>query len=71
MTDSRTAWVKCIVDGDTLLLTNGERIRLVSVDTPEVHESKKHHRDVERRGRDVKMNEAQKLASSSLSKRYD
>jgi micrococcal nuclease len=45
--------VQRAVDGDTLLLTNGERVRLIGVDTPEVHESKKLHRDAERTGRDI------------------
>jgi len=37
--------VKRVVDGDTLLLKNGQRIRLIGVDTPEVHVSKKLYRD--------------------------
>jgi len=45
--------VQRVVDGDTLVLTNGERVRLIGVDTPEVHESKKLHRDAERTGRDI------------------
>ncbi len=45
--------VKRVVDGDTLLLTNGERVRLIGVDTPEVHTSKKLYRDAERTGRDT------------------
>ena len=46
--------VKRVVDGDTLLLTNGDRVRLIGVDTPEVHPSKKLYRDAERTGRDIK-----------------
>ncbi len=46
--------VKRVVDGDTLLLTNGDRVRLIGVDTPEVHDSDKLHRDAERKGRDIK-----------------
>lgn len=45
--------VQRIVDGDILLLTDGERVRLIGVDTPEVHESRKLHRDAERTGRDI------------------
>jgi micrococcal nuclease len=45
--------VQRVVDGDTLLLTNGDRVRLIGVDTPEVHESKKLYRDAERTGRDI------------------
>ena len=35
------------MDGDTLLLTNGQRVRLVGIDTPEVHPSEKMERDSE------------------------
>jgi micrococcal nuclease len=45
--------VKRVVGGDTILLTNGERVRLIGVDTPEVNESKKLCRDAERTGRDI------------------
>ena len=45
--------VKRAVDGDTLLLENGERVRLIGVDTPEMHESKKLYRDAERSKQDV------------------
>jgi micrococcal nuclease len=37
--------VRRIIDGDTLLLSNGERVRLIGVDTPEVHPSAKLDRD--------------------------
>src|SRR5690606_17407397 len=33
--ESTTAFVKRVVDGDTLLLATGERVRLLGVDTPE------------------------------------
>jgi len=46
--------VKRVVDGDTLLLKEGQRVRLIGVDTPEVHISKKLYRDAERSGRDIK-----------------
>ncbi|MDD5347606.1 MAG: thermonuclease family protein [Candidatus Omnitrophica bacterium] len=42
------------VDGDTLVLENGERVRLIGIDTPEIHESRKLHRDSERSGRDIR-----------------
>ena len=45
--------IKRVVDGDTLLLQNGERVRLIGVDTPEVHESDKLQRDAERTHTDV------------------
>jgi micrococcal nuclease len=49
------AWrtVQRVVDGDTVVLEDGERVRLIGVDTPEVHESEKLRRDAERTGHDV------------------
>jgi micrococcal nuclease len=46
--------VKRVVDGDTLLLESGDRVRLIGIDTPEVHESAKLHRDAGRSGQDIK-----------------
>ena len=37
-----------VIDGDTLLLENGERVRLIGIDTPEIHDSDKLERDAER-----------------------
>lgn len=37
-----------VVDGDTLLLASGERVRLIGIDTPEVHESGKLRRDAQK-----------------------
>jgi micrococcal nuclease len=45
--------IKRVIDGDTLLLGNGERIRLIGVDTPEVHGSHKLQRDAERTQIDI------------------
>lgn len=39
-----------VVDGDTLLLENNERVRLIGIDTPEMHESNKLNRDALRSG---------------------
>ena len=41
------------VDGDTLLLENGERVRLIGIDTPELHQSAKLLRDSERTKEDA------------------
>jgi len=46
--------VERAVDGDTLKLENGERVRLIGIDTPEMHESEKLQRDSQRTGRDVR-----------------
>ncbi len=48
------AFVARAVDGDTLKLAGGERVRLIGIDTPELHESAKLHRDAERTGQDVR-----------------
>ncbi len=41
------------VDGDTLLLEDGERVRLIGIDTPEMHESNKLYRDAQRTKQDI------------------
>ncbi len=51
--DYTNIMVKRVVDGDTLLLENGMRVRLIGIDTPEVHESDKLFRDSKRSGEDV------------------
>jgi len=43
-----------VIDGDTLKLANGERVRLIGIDTPEVHESVKLYRDSRKSGQDIK-----------------
>jgi len=45
--------VKRAVDGDTLVLETGERVRLIGIDTPEMHESNKLYRDAQRTKQDV------------------
>jgi micrococcal nuclease len=45
--------VKRAVDGDTLVLENGERVRLIGIDTPEMHESNKLYKDSRRTGEDI------------------
>jgi micrococcal nuclease len=41
------------VDGDTLVLETGERVRLIGIDTPEMHESAKLYRDAQRSKQDI------------------
>ena len=60
--DYQTAWVKRVVDGDRVLLMNGERVRLIGVDTPEVHESRKLYRDAERSGKDIEIEDCSHIA---------
>jgi len=45
--------VKRAVDGDTLQLETGERVRLIGIDTPEMHESNKLYRDASRTKQDI------------------
>ena len=47
-------YVERVVDGDTLKLSGGERVRLIGVDTPELHYSEKLLRDAARTGKDIK-----------------
>ncbi len=46
--------VKRVVDGDTFLLSNGDRVRLLGIDTPEKYDSKKLDKDVEATHQDKK-----------------
>jgi len=46
--------VSRVIDGDTLKLESGERVRLIGIDTPEMHESDKLYRDSQRTGQDVR-----------------
>ena len=46
------------VDGDTLVLENKERVRLLGIDTPEMHESNKLYRDSARTHQDVRIIQA-------------
>ena len=43
------------VDGDTLLLEDGERVRLIGIDTPEMHDSNKLYRDSRRTKKSVRV----------------
>ncbi len=47
-------YVKRVVDGDTIQLENGERVRLIGIDTPEMHESDKLYRDSQRTHQDTR-----------------
>lgn len=43
-----------IVDGDTIVIETGERVRLIGIDTPEIHESNKLYRDSRKSHKDVR-----------------
>jgi len=46
--------VKRVIDGDTIQLETGERVRLIGIDTPEMHESDKLYRDSQKTGQDIR-----------------
>lgn len=46
--------VKRVIDGDTLKLSNGEKVRLIGIDTPESADNPKTRRDSKRTGQDMK-----------------
>jgi len=50
---AQTYTVERVIDGDTLKLTNGERVRLIGIDTPESHDNDKARRDSKRTGQDI------------------
>ena len=47
-------FVERVVDGDTFVLSTGEKVRLLGIDTPEKFESKKLNKDAEISGQDKK-----------------
>lgn len=51
---SEKRYVLRVVDGDTIILENNERVRLIGVDTPELHESNKLFKDSKRNHQDIK-----------------
>ncbi len=51
---AQTYTVERIVDGDTLKLTSGDRIRMIGIDTPESRDNAKAERDSKRSGQDIK-----------------
>jgi len=51
--DTPLTVTRCI-DGDTLQLSNGEKVRLIGVDTPESKNNAKTRRDAKRTERDIK-----------------
>lgn len=55
--------VKRVVDGDTLLLEDGKRVRLIGIDTPEMHVSNKLYRDSKKSGEKIEV--IQKMGKKS------
>jgi len=50
---AQTYTVERVIDGDTIKLTNGERVRLIGIDAPESQPNDKAKRDAERTGQDL------------------
>jgi micrococcal nuclease len=53
ITAGENAFVERAVDGDTLKFSDGRRVRLIGVDTPEMHYSEKLLRDSKRTRKDI------------------
>jgi len=58
-----------VIDGDTLQISNGEKVRLIGVDTPEARYNSKLVRDARRSGKDMKVIEALGRRASSFTKK--
>lgn len=52
--DHKNILVVKVIDGDTIKLENSQRVRLIGIDTPEYHRSKKLFRDSYRLKKDAK-----------------
>jgi micrococcal nuclease len=46
-------YVKRVIDGDTIVLSNGQKVRLIGIDTPEAYYSNKLLRDAQRSRKDL------------------
>lgn len=66
--DSSFYTVSRVIDGDTIALSDGRKIRFIGVDTPEVYYSEKLLRDSKKSGRDVKTIQALGRRSSAFTK---
>jgi micrococcal nuclease len=68
LSHAQTYIVKRVVDGDTLLLINGERVRLIGVDTPETKHPEK---PVERFGREAYLFTKKMVEGKKVRLEYD
>jgi len=68
------ASVERVVDGDTIIVHTSEgrrtRVRLIGIDTPELHPSDKLRRDAQRSGKDVAAIQALGARASEFTKKY-
>ncbi|HOY10558.1 MAG TPA: thermonuclease family protein [Candidatus Omnitrophota bacterium] len=58
-----------VFDGDTVLLSNGEKVRLIGIDCPEAYESEKLFRDARRTHNDVEVIKAQGRQAKDIAAR--
>jgi len=61
-------YVERVVDGDTLKLSDGRKVRLIGVDTPELHYSRKLLRDARKSDKDIKTIQAMGQTASDFTK---
>lgn len=66
---NETAFVARVVDGDTLKLSDGRKVRLIGVDTPELHYSEKLVRDSRRTNKDMKEIQAMGKKAADFTRR--
>jgi len=67
---SKTYTVERVIDGNTIKLTNGERVRLIGIDTPESQPNDKAKRDAERTGKDLKVITWEGMKATNYVKSY-
>ncbi|MFH1441379.1 MAG: thermonuclease family protein, partial [Candidatus Omnitrophota bacterium] len=60
--------VQRVVDGDTIVLESGERVRLIGIDTPEMHESSKLYKDSKKTKQDIEVIKAMGKCSYEFTK---
>jgi len=60
--------VSRVIDGDTIVLSDGRKVRLIGVDTPEVYYSEKLLRDSKKSGQDIKTIQALGKRASTFTK---
>lgn len=59
-----------VYDGDTFQLSTGEKVRLIGIDCPELHESEKLNADAQRSGKDKKVIQAMGASSKEYTERW-
>ena len=61
--------VQKVFDGDTVLLSDGEKVRFIGIDCPEAYESEKLFRDARRTQRDASLIQAQGRKAKAVAAR--